>query len=46
MPHSGAIPNEMGTVCERDMAQYSAAVQRFVAVIGYRHWGRSVLVRV
>ena len=42
----GAAMNQMGVVSERDAAQRDAAIQKFIAAIGPRHWGRPSLERV
>ncbi len=42
----GASINQMGVVSERDKGQHDAAVQKFIAAIPFRHWGRPGLERV
>ncbi len=41
----GAAVNQMGVISERDSAQHEAAMQKFIAAIGPRHWGRPSLDR-
>ena len=42
----GASLNQMGVVSERDGGQRGAAIQKFLAAVGSRHWGRPALERV
>ena len=42
----GAALNQMGVASGRDGGQQDAAVQKFLAAIGMRHWGRPALERV
>ncbi len=42
----GAAMNQMGVVSEREAAQRDAAIQKFIAAVGTRHWGRPSLDRV
>ena len=45
LPKDAAL-NAMGVVSEPDSKQQDAAVQKFIAAIGIRHWGRPALGRV
>ena len=42
----GAATNDMGVVSEKNGAQHDAAIQKFIAAVGSRHWGRPALERV
>ncbi len=42
----GAATNQMGVVSEREGNQHSATMQKFIAAIGPRHWGRPALDHV
>ena len=43
---AGAAMDQMGVVGERNEAQRGAAIQKFIAAICPRHWGRPALDRV
>ena len=42
----GAAAGQMGVISERNGGQADAAIQKFVAAVGSRHWGRPALERV
>ena len=42
----GAASNQMGVVSEREGTHTNAAIQKFIAAVGMRHWGRPALDRV
>ncbi len=42
----GASLNQMGVISERDAKNEGAAIQKFLAALGTRHWGRPALDHV